>query len=317
MLLRLVQGLILIAVAFLSLFVGSADLSVSDFFAMSDFQREIFWMCRLPRLLTILITGSSLAIAGLIMQCITCNRFVSPTTAGTMEWCRLGVMIAMIYFVDASPTLKICLAFAVSLLGTSIFLSVIQRIPQRNIIIVPLVGMMLGAVVSAVATYFGYINDVTQNMASRLQGNFSLVIEGEYEMIYISLPFLLLAYLYSDRFTIAGMGRSLTVTLGLNHANIVRVGLIIVAIITSISIVSVGNIPFIGLIVPNLVSMVRGDSVKNTIFDTAWFGALLVLACDVIGRMILAPAEIPIGIILSVVGSITFLIMLLNRRTYA
>lgn len=317
MVLRISQIFIICLLAFLSLFVGSADIAVTDFFEMSDFQREIFWLCRLPRLLTILITGSSLAIAGLIMQCITCNRFVSPTTAGTMEWCRLGVMIAMIYFVDATPTIKILLAFLISLFGTSIFLSVIQRIPQRNIIIVPLVGMMLGAVVSAISTYFGYINDVTQNMASRLQGNFSLVIEGEYEMIYISLPFLLLAYLYSDRFTIAGMGRSLTVTLGLNHAHIVRVGLIIVAISTSISIVSVGNIPFIGLIVPNLVSMIRGDSVKSTIFDTAWLGAILVLACDVVGRLIIAPAEVPIGIILSVFGSIIFLIMLLNRRSYA
>lgn len=316
MLLRTAQWLLLLLVAFLSLFVGIANVPLWDVFSLSADQLDILMISRLPRLCSILVAGSSLAIAGLIMQCITCNRFVSPTTAGTMEWSRLGVMISILCFADASPFIRIAIAFVVSLIGTGIFLSVISRVSQRNMIIVPLIGIMLGAVVSSASTFFAYQQDIVQNMSSWLQGNFSLIIQGDYELLYISVPFMILAYFYSDKFTIAGMGRGITVTLGLNHAAIVRMGLIIVAVISSITIVGVGNIPFIGLIVPNLVSIARGDSVKNTLFDTVWLGAMIVLLCDIVGRVLIYPFEIPIGIILSIVGSSIFLIMLFRRRTY-
>lgn len=177
--------------------------------------------------------------------------------------------------------------------------------------------MMLGSVVNAVTVFFAYGNDIMQNMASWLQGNFSLVIKGNYEMLFISIPFMVLGYLYADRFTIAGMGKNMTVSLGLNHTAVVRLGLIIVAVISSVSIVGVGNIPFLGLVVPNLVSIYRGDSIRHTLFDTAWLGAVLVLACDIFGRLVLYPAEIPIGIIFSVAGGGVFLFLLLRRRSHA
>ena len=322
MMLRFSQVLILLIFVFCSLFAKKiANVSVWDVMSLEDFQLEMYWdiLCisRIPRTVSILIAGSSLALAGLIMQSITCNRFVSPTTAGTMDWARLGVMVAIICYPDASPMFRILLAFVISLVGTSLFVSIISKVKQANIIVVPLIGIMLGAVVSSIATFFAYQYDIVQNMASWLQGNFSLVVEGEYEFLYISVPFMALAYLYADRFTIAGMGGAMTTTLGLNHAHIVRVGLVIVSVISSISIVGVGNLPFIGLIVPNVVSLLRGDSVKHTLFDTAWLGAVLVLICDLAARLIIEPYEIPVGVILSVVGSIIFLVLLLKRRRYA
>ena len=176
---------------------------------------------------------------------------------------------------------------------------------------------MLGGVVNAGAVFYAYQFDIVQNMASWLQGSFSLVIEGNYELLYASIPLMLLAYVYADLFTIAGMGRDAAVALGLNHASIMHMGLVIVSIISSITIVEVGYLPFIGLIVPNIVSIFRGDAVKKILFDTAWLGAMLVLVCDVAGRMLIAPFEIPIGVILSVVGGVVFLTMLFHRKTYA
>ena len=171
---------------------------------------------------------------------------------------------------------------------------------------------MLGGVVNAGAVFYAYQFDIVQNMASWLQGSFSLVIEGNYELLYASIPLMLLAYVYADLFTIAGMGRDAAVALGLNHASIMHMGLVIVS-----TIVEVGYLPFIGLIVPNIVSIFRGDAVKKILFDTAWLGAMLVLVCDVAGRMLIAPFEIPIGVILSVVGGAVFLAMLFHRKTYA
>lgn len=321
MLLRSFQWILLLAVAFYSLFVGVANISVSDLWTIDGEQLRFWWeimlQSRVPRLISILVAGSSLAITGLIMQRITNNRFVSPTTAGTMEWCRFGVMIAILYLPDASPVWRVGAAFVIALIGTSCFLAVISRVQRQSVVLVPLIGMMLGGVVNAGATFYAYQFDVVQNMTSWLQGSFTLVTEGNYELLYGSLPLMALAYIYADLFTIAGMGRNAAVTLGLNHANIMRLGLVIVSVISSVTIVEVGYLPFIGLIVPNLVSIFRGDNVKKILFDTAWLGALLVLMCDVAGRMAIAPYEIPIGVILSIVGGVIFLLLLINRKTYA
>ena len=95
-----------------------------------------------------------------------------------------------------------------------------------------------------------------------------------------------------------------------------RAGLVIVSVVSSITIVGVGNIPFVGLVVPNIVSIFRGDSVRGMLFDTAWLGAILVLSCDMLGRLLISPYEIPVGIILSVVGGAVFLALLLGGRRH-
>lgn len=314
---RVWQWILLLSVAAGSLFIGVADVSLSDIFFADSERLGIFLVSRVPRLCSVLVAGSSLAISGLIMQRITRNRFVSPTTAGTMEWCRLGVMAAIIAFPDSPAILRVFAAFAVSLFGTWLFLSFVSRIEARSIAVVPLVGMMLGGVVNAASTFFAYQYDVVQNVASWLQGNFSLIIYGNYELLYLSVPFMVAAYLYADKFTVAGMGKDAATSLGLNHAGVVRVGLAIVSLVSSITIVEAGNIPFVGLIVPNIVGMFKGDNVKNILFDTAWLGAFLVLLCDVAGRLVLFPYEVPIGVILSVIGSAAFLALLLRRKLHA
>ncbi|MEN3930977.1 iron chelate uptake ABC transporter family permease subunit [Microvirga sp. W0021] len=315
--LRQIQWAFLIVLALISLFIGVTEVALLGVLKLDPEQIRILLISRVPRLISIVITGSSLAIAGIIMQSITRNRFVSPTTAGTMEWCRLGVMMAILVFPDIPPFLRVAAAFLVSLFGTALFLAIVERIQSRNIIFVPLAGMMLGGVVNAITLFFAYGNDVMQNMASWLQGNFSLVIKDSYELLHISVPFMILCYLYADRFTIVGMGKTMSTGLGLNHAGVVRVGLLIVAVISSVTIVGVGNIPFLGLVVPNLVRIYQGDSLKNTLFDTAWLGAVLVLVCDILGRLIIYPYEIPIGIIFSVVGGGLFLYLLFRRKSLA
>lgn len=314
---RALQWGLLFCMAAGSLLVGVSDVSLSGLYGLEAEQLRILFLSRLPRLFSIVITGSSLAVAGLIMQSIMRNRFVSPTTAGTMEWCRLGVMIAILCLPGAPTLLRVAAAFLVSLAGTAIFVTIIGKLQARNVILVPLAGMMLGSVVNAVTVFFAYSHDIMQNMTSWLQGNFSLVIKGNYEMLYVSVPFMALGYLYADRFTIAGMGKSVTTSLGLNHRAVMRMGLVIVAMISSVTIVGVGNIPFLGLVVPNLVSLYRGDALRRTLFDTAWLGSALVLLCDIAGRLIIYPYEIPIGIIFSVVGGGLFLLLLSRRRVHA
>lgn len=314
---RIVQVAVLLAVASVSVFVGVKELSATQLFSLTAEQVQLLFISRFPRLLSVVITGSSLSIAGLIMQTISQNRFLSPTTAGTAEWCRFGVMLVILLFPGSPVFLRVIVAFVVSLFGTFLFMGILQRIQFQNAILVPLIGMMLGSVVAAVTTFFAYQFDIIQNMNSWLQGNFALVIKGNYELLYLSVPFMILGYLFANHFTIAGMGKDMTTSLGLSHARIMRVGLIIVAMITSVTIVSVGNIPFLGLIIPNIVSIYRGDSIRHTLFDTAWLGALFVLVCDIIGRLLIFPYEISIGVMVSVVGSVVFLLILFRRNRHA
>jgi iron complex transport system permease protein len=263
------------------------------------------------------MAGMSLSICGLIMQQITRNKFVSPTTAGTMDWARLGVLISLLVFASASPLLKMSIAFIFSLAGNLLFMRILDRIKFNDTIYIPLVGLMLGSIVSSLATFIAYKYDLIQNLSSWLQGDFSLVVKGRYELLYLSIPLLIIAYLYADKFTVAGMGESFSINLGVKYKQIVNIGLVIVSLITSITILTVGMLPFLGLIIPNIVSIYRGDHLRKSLPHTALLGAVFVLACDILGRVIIFPYEISIGLMVGVIGSAIFLFMLIRRGRYA
>jgi len=309
--------LVFAVLSVLSLFVGVQDLSAMDLFHLTKEESHTLFFSRFPRLLSILMAGMSLSICGLIMQQITRNKFVSPTTAGTMDWARLGVLISLLVFASASPLLKMSIAFIFSLAGNLLFMRILDRIKFNDTIYIPLVGLMLGSIVSSLATFIAYKYDLIQNLSSWLQGDFSLVVKGRYELLYLSIPLLIIAYLYADKFTVAGMGESFSINLGVKYKQIVNIGLVIVSLITSITILTVGMLPFLGLIIPNIVSIYRGDHLRKSLPHTALLGAVFVLACDILGRVIIFPYEISIGLMVGVIGSAIFLFMLIRRGRYA
>ncbi len=309
--------LVFAVLSILSLFVGVQDLSAMDLFHLTKEESQTLFFSRFPRLLSIIMAGMSLSICGLIMQQITRNKFVSPTTAGTMDWARLGVLISLLVFASASPLLKMSIAFIFSLAGNLLFMRILDRIKFNDTIYIPLVGLMLGSIVSSLATFIAYKYDLIQNLSSWLQGDFSLVVKGRYELLYLSIPLLIIAYFYADKFTVAGMGESFSINLGVKYKQIVNIGLVIVSLITSITILTVGMLPFLGLIIPNIVSIYRGDHLRKSLPHTALLGAVFVLACDILGRVIIFPYEISIGLMVGVIGSAIFLFMLIRRGRYA
>ncbi|MFJ9290492.1 petrobactin ABC transporter permease YclN [Bacillus halotolerans] len=308
---------LLIILAVTSVFIGVEDLSPLDLFDLSKEEASTLFASRLPRLISILIAGMSMSICGLIMQQITRNKFVSPTTAGTMDWARLGILISLLLFTSASPLMKMLIAFVFALAGNFLFMKILEKIKFNDTIFIPLVGLMLGNIVSSIATFIAYKYDLIQNVSSWLQGDFSLVVKGRYELLYLSIPLVIIAYVYADKFTVAGMGESFSVNLGLKYKRVVNIGLIIVSLITSLVILTVGMLPFLGLIIPNIVSIYRGDNLKNSLPHTALLGAVFVLFCDILGRVIIFPYEISIGLMVGIIGSGIFLFMLLRRKAYA
>ncbi|MUK89805.1 iron chelate uptake ABC transporter family permease subunit [Ornithinibacillus sp. L9] len=308
--------LILITFSFASVFIGVSNVSPLDLFHLTEDQAQILLVSRLPRLVSILIAGMSMSICGLIMQQLSRNKFVSPTTAGTLDSARLGILVSMMMFTAASPFQKMLVSFAFALIGTFIFMKILDKIKFKDAIFIPLVGLMFGNIISSISTFFAYRNDLIQNMSSWMQGDFSMIMSGNYELLYVSIPILALAFFYANKFTIAGMGEDFSKNLGLNYRQVVNLGLIIVALVTASVVLTVGVIPFLGLIIPNIVTIYRGDHLKKSIIHTALLGAVFVLFCDIIGRLIIYPYEVPISLTVGVIGSGIFIYLLLRRKKY-
>ncbi|HEB9340052.1 TPA: ABC transporter permease [Campylobacter coli] len=309
--------ILLVVFGIISLFIGVIRINLDDIFSLSATQLEIILLTRIPRLIAILLTGMSLSICGLIMQQLTQNKFVSPTTAGTMDCAKLGILISLIFFAGASFFIQALIASIFALLGSFIFIQILRKIKLKDVIFVPLIGLMFGGIINAITTFFAYALNYIQNIQGWLQGSMANVMQGNYELLYISLPLFILAYFLAHKITIAGMGEDLALNLGVSYNTILFSGLIIVSIITSVVIVSVGVIPFLGLIIPNLVAIYRGDNLKKNLIYIALCGALFLLVCDIISRLVIFPFEMPLSITTGVLGSLIFIFLLLKRKTYA
>lgn len=301
-----------------SLFIGVSSVPITALFNLNDDQLNVLFASRIPRTVSILIAGSSLALAGLIMQQMMQNKFVSPTTAGTMEWAKLGILISLVFFPSEHILLKLLFAVLLSVAGTFLFVQMIQRIRFKDVIFVPLIGIMLGGIVSSFSTFIALKTNAVQSLGNWMNGNFAIITSGRYEILYLSLPLLVMTYLFANQFTIAGMGRDFSKNLGLNYDLIINIGLFITATITALVVVTVGTLPFLGLIVPNIVSIFKGDHLKNALPHTAMLGAIFVMFSDIVGRVVVYPYEINIGLTIGMFGTIIFIIMLMKgRRQYA
>ena len=286
--------------------------SDSPIFELNIDKIEVIFISRLPRLIAIIVAGVGLSISGLIMQQISKNKFVSPTTAATVDFAKLGILFSMVVLTSASIMQKMITSFIFAVVGTMIFMKMIKAIKLKNIIFVPLVGMMLGKVVGSITSFIAYKYDLVQNVTSWMEGDMSLIMKGGYELLYLSVPMVILAFLYANKFTIVGMGEEFSINLGLNYNFVVNVGLVIVALISAVTIITVGNIPFLGLIIPNIVSLYSGDNLKKTLYHTALLGPVFLLICDILGRVIIFPFEISIGMMVGVIGSAIFLYMIIR-----
>jgi iron complex transport system permease protein len=307
----------MIVLSLLSLFVGVSSITPMELLDFQSEETEIFLISRVPRLIAILLAGAGMSIAGLIMQQLSRNKFVSPTTAGTLDATRLGILVSMLFFANASTIEKMLIAFVFALAGTFLFMQILDRIKFKDAIFIPLVGMMLGNILSSISTFFAYKADVIQNMSAWLQGDFSMIMKGRYELLYISIPIIVIAYLFANRFTVAGMGEDFSKNLGLAYKRIVNIGLILVALITATVVLTVGMIPFLGLIIPNIISIFKGDHLQKTLPHTALLGANFLLVTDILGRVLIYPYEISISLMVGVIGSGIFLYLLFRRKAYA
>ena len=309
----LILTAVLLGCSGISLLIGAADFGVSDVLNGNWEALEILVLSRLPRLLAILCTGMGMSVAGLIMQQLCMNKFVSPSTGATISSAQLGILFAFLFMPGATLWVRAGFAFVSAIAGTWIFVAFIQRIQFKDVVMVPLVGIMFGNVIGGITNYLAYKYEMTQALSSWLVGHFSLVMKGRYELVILVVPLVLAAFLFANHFNIVGMGKDFSKNLGVPYNAVLFLGLTIAAMITASIVVVAGSISYIGLIVPNLVTMFKGDKLRGTLADTALFGALFVLVCDMLGRIVIAPYELPIELIVGILGSLIFIGLLWMR----
>ncbi|KRD54713.1 iron chelate uptake ABC transporter family permease subunit [Microbacterium sp. CFBP9023] len=304
----LVGILVVVALLVVSLFTGVYDIAGAADGA------EMFQITRVPRTIALVLAGAAMAMAGLVMQLLTQNRFVEPTTTGTTEWAGLGLLTVMVLVPNPSIPLRMTGAIIAAFIGTMVFFAFLRRVSLRSSLIVPIVGIMLGAVVGSVSTYFALVTDSLQAIGVWFAGSFTSVLRGQYEMLWIVAVVGVVVFIVADRLTIAGLGEEIATNVGVDYNRVILLGTVLIAVTTGVVTVVVGNLPFLGLIVPNIVSMVRGDDLRSNLPWVCLLGIAIVTVCDIIGRTIIMPFEVPVSLILGIVGAIVFILLLLRQR---
>lgn len=295
-----------------SLLLGAEQIEWSALLSFSGDSWLTLTASRIPRLITIVLTGIGLSVCGVILQHIVRNKFVEPGTSGGLDAAKLGILVSLTLVPVTSTFSKMLFAMIFSFIASLVYIAIIRRIRFRNTVLVPVIGLMYGSVLSALAEFYAYSTNILQSMQGWLMGDFSRIVQGHYEIIYIIFPIVLLTYLFAHRFTVIGMGEEMASSLGLSYAVMAATGLILVAITVSTTVITVGAIPFVGLVVPNLVALKYGENLSKTLPIVALGGASLLLLCDIFGRSIIYPFEVPIGLTAGGVGGVIFLILILR-----
>ena len=272
----------------------------------------MFFTTRVPRTIALILAGAAMAMSGLVMQLLTQNRFVEPTTTGTTEWAGLGLLFSLIVLPHSSVLVKMVIAVVFAFAGTMVFFAFLRRVTLRSSLIVPIIGIMLGAVVSAVSSYVALTTDTLQQLGIWFMGSFTSVYEGQYEVLWVVLLVLVAVYFYADKLTVAGLGEDIATNIGLNYQRMILIGTGLIAVATGVVTVVVGALPFLGLIVPNVVSMLRGDDLRSNLPWVCLLGIAIVTVCDLLGRIIIAPFEMPVSVILGVVGAAVFVVLIVR-----
>tara|TARA_R110000868_G_scaffold199758_2_gene446650 strand:- start:192965 stop:193852 length:888 start_codon:yes stop_codon:yes gene_type:complete len=285
---------------------------VSVFIGVAELDALVLLASRIPRTVALILVGVSMSVTGLLMQVLTRNRFVEPSTTGASD----AATLALLFVLVLQPGMPIWAKAIVTTLGAAIgvagFLGLARRIPVRSSVLVPVVGLMYAGVIAATSTFLAYRVDLLQELNSWALGDLSSILRGRYELLYLAAAAALIAWIAADRFTIAGLGSDTARGLGLNARATFVLGVAIVALVTGITTVTTGVIPFLGLIVPNIASRLVGDNMRRTVPLVAMIGAAMVLACDIVGRLVNFPYEIPLGVVMGILGSVVFLALLLR-----
>ena len=312
--------ILLIVLIFTSISVGSSSIEISDIFnAISGngqltSEYKIINYVRIPRTLSAIIAGSGLAISGLILQSVLNNALASPTIIGVNSGASLFTALATAFF-PANLSIMPLAAFIGAFLATIVVYYVARKTGASRMTII-LAGVAVSSLVGAMTdTVLILFPDTVISRTSFIIGGLSGVTMNRLLMPGIIIFFsLITTFIFSYDLNVLSLGDQTSKSLGLN-VDKTRFLFIILSSLLSGSVISfAGLLGFIGLIVPHISRLIVGYDNRILIPTSVLIGSSFALFCDILARTLFAPYEVPVGIIMSFLGSPFFIYLLLNKK---
>ena len=318
-------GALAIAALLLAPLVGSTRISLANVFDRSipyadNTDAQIFFVARLPRVVAAALVGSALALSGVVFQALLRNPLASPDTLGVSAGASLGAIVAITFdlnlsFAGISAVPLVSFSGSLGALAMVYGLSTARRRGTSALVLL-LGGVTLHLVLSAVISFVQYLADFTQTfrnvrwlMGSLDVASYTPIVAALAPMAigwagFATLPRVL---------DLISVGTESAASRGVDVARAERVALVSASLATGAAVSLAGPVSFVGIIVPHLVRLIVGADHRLVLPASALFGGAFLVACDLVARTIIAPLELPVGIVTAIVGGPVFLWLLFRK----
>jgi iron complex transport system permease protein len=305
--------------------VGSTPISLSRAFDRGvawdvNVDAQIFFVARLPRVLAGALIGAALAAAGVVLQALLRNPLATPFTLGVSAGAALGAMLAIALGMDVGE-LGVSSVPVASFTGALVAIGIVYMLAssQRrglstNVLL--LAGVTLNSFFSALILFVQYLSDFAESYRAVrwLMGDLDV---GGYGSLAAALPFVLTAFavfaVLPRALNLLTLGEDVAASRGVEVVRAQRWAFLSASLATGAAVSVGGPVGFIGIVVPHLVRLIVGSDHRLVLPAAALFGAAFLVLCDLVARTIMAPIEIPVGIITALIGGPFFLWLLVRQ----
>ena len=318
-------GALAVVTCVLAPLVGSTPITLARVFDRSipfadNVDAQIFFVARMPRVLAGAVVGAALASAGVVLQALLRNPLATPFTLGVSAGAALGAILAIALGASAAigPLSAVPLASLAGAFVAAGIVYVLATRPGRPIstLILLLAGVTLSSFFSALILFVQYMADFaeTYRTVRWMMGDLDV---GSFGAIWATLPLLLVAFvifaLLPSSLNLMSVGADAAATRGVDVGRAQRLAFLSTSLATGAAVSLAGPIGFVGIVVPHLVRLMSGMDHRIVLPASALFGAAFLVACDLVARTVLAPIELPVGIITAVLGGPFFLWLLVRN----
>jgi iron complex transport system permease protein len=306
--------------------VGSTPISLSRALDPSipfaeNVDAQIFFVARLPRTLAGALVGSALAASGVVLQALLRNPLATPFTLGVSSGAALGAMLALTFLpaVVVAGVTTVPLASFTGALGAVVIVYALARVRHHGLStdVLLLAGVTLNAFFSALILFVQFLADYAEALRTVrwLMGDLDVSSYGPIVAVLPLLAGAFAAFLWLMRaLNVLALGPEAALTRGVDVHGAQRLAFFAASVATGAAVSLGGPVGFIGIVVPHLVRLMVGADHRLVLPAAACFGAAFLVACDVVARTVLAPMDVPVGIITAIIGGPFFLWLLMRNR---
>ncbi len=319
-------GGLLLAALVAAPFLGTTSISLARVFDRSipfadNADAQIFFVARLPRILAAALVGGSLALAGAIFQALLRNPLATPDTLGVSSGAALGAMLAISFHLDfaVAGLSSVSLASLAGSIGALAIVYMLATARRRGLstTVLLLAGVTMTAFFSALTLAVQYMTDFADTFRT-VRWLMGALDVGSFTPILAALPLIAVACVMVATLPrpldLISLGADAAAARGVNVQRAERLALVSASLVTGAAVSISGPVAFVGLVVPHIVRLMVGSDHRLVLPASALFGATFLIGCDLVGRTLFAPIELPVGIITAVIGG-PFFLWLLVRRT--